>query len=152
VQQVRRLGESLEPIAEDDPRWSRMQGLVDKAERDREAGNSFAMQIFDADSTRIGTLTKGLSKVRSTDPKIRHPLDAELMRVPTPLEHARAKDIPPHLYDGLSDTIAHEMLGQSVLYRPFVAVGRLLARCMRAIRPRSVPSPFDDLPLFASAA
>ena len=151
AQEQRHLGEILEPIALDDPRWSRMQGLVDKAERDREAGNSFAMQIFDAASTRIGTLTKGMSKVRSTDPKIRHPLDAALMRVPTPLEHARAKDIPSHLIAGLSDTIAHELLGQSVLYRPFVAVGRLLANCMRSVRPRATPSPFADLPLFALA-
>lgn len=150
VQRVRTLSEILEPVALDDSRWSRMQGLVDKAERDREAGNSFAMQIFDETSTRIGTLTKGLSKVRSTDPKIRHPENPELMRLPIPLEHARAKDCPPHLSEGLSDTIAHEMLGQSVLYRPFVAVGRMLARCMRSVRGRSVPSPYDDLPLFAS--
>lgn len=152
ARQVRQLSEILEPLELDDPRWSRMQGLVDKAERDREAGNSFAMQVFDADSSRIGTLTKGLSKVRSTDPKIRHPIDAELMRVPTPLEHARAKDIPPHLFAGLSDTIAHEMLGQSVLYRPFVALGRMLACCMRAIRPRTARCPFADLPLFAAVA
>jgi len=148
---TRTLSEILEPIALDDPRWSSMQGLKDKEVRDAEAGKSFAMQIFDESSNCFGTLTKGMQRNRSTDAKIRHPENPELLRIPTPLEHARAKDIPAHLFAGLSDTIAHELMGQSVLFLPFVAVGRLLAQCMKSVRARVTPSPYDDLPLFAAA-
>lgn len=151
---TRRLGEILEPIALDDPRWNPMLGLKAKEVRDAEAGKSFAMQIFDADSPKICTLTKGLSRNRSSDAKVRHPVNPDLLRIPTPIEHARAKDCPEVLIDGLSDTIAHELLGQSVNYKPFVSVGRLLASTFKALKSKATKSKVDDLsdlPLFQFA-
>lgn len=126
-----RLGDVLEEVASDDACWSTMSGLKAKMERDIEAGKGFRMQIFDAASDRIGTITKGYAKVRSTDPKIRHPENPDLLRQLMPVEHARVKQIPEHLVGGLSDTVAHEVLGQSVVYQPFVAVGALIARALK---------------------
>lgn len=126
-----RLGDVLEEVASDDSRWSAMAGLKAKMERDIEAGKGFRMQVFDAASSRIGTITKGYAKVRSTDPKIRHPDNPDLLRQLMPVEHARVKQVPEHLVDGLSDTVAHEVLGQSVVYQPFVAVGALVARALK---------------------
>lgn len=127
------LADILEPMPLDDPRWGAMQGLKDKAIRDKEAGKSFAMQIFNGSSSKICTLTKGLSKNRSTDAKIQHPTNPDLLRIPTPIEHARAKQIPEEMIAGLSATIANEMLGQSVIYRKLVAVGRALAECIKTM-------------------
>lgn len=124
---ARNLGEILEPLASDDPRWSPMHGLKAKEIRDREAGKSFAMQIFTRHSPKIGTLTKGLGKNRSTDPKIQHDENPDLLRIPLAIEHARAKEIPAALIDGLAETTAHELLGQSIVYPPFVSVGEALA-------------------------
>jgi len=126
-----RLGDVLEEVASDDTCWSTMSGLKAKMERDIEAGKGFRMQVFDAASSRIGTITKGYAKVRSTDPKIRHPDNPDLLRQLMPVEHARVKQVPEHLVDGLSDTVAHEVLGQSVVYQPFVAVGALVARALK---------------------
>ncbi|WP_455233510.1 DNA cytosine methyltransferase [Geopseudomonas aromaticivorans] len=117
-----RLSDVLEDIPLDSPMWSEMRGLKDKQERDKAAGKSFAMQIFTGDSTKIGTLTKGLAKNRSTDPKIQHSENPDLLRNPTPLEHARVKQAPPGLIEGLSATLAHEALGQSVVHDQFVAI------------------------------
>lgn len=47
----------------------------------------------------------------------------ELQRLLSPQEHARVKDIPEHLIEGLSDTVAHEVLGQSVIHSVFRGVG-----------------------------
>lgn len=127
------LADILEPITADDPRWGMMQGLKDKEQRDAAAGKSFAMQIFTASSPKICTLTKGLSKNRSTDAKIQHPTNPDLLRIPTPTEHARAKQIPEAMITGLSATIANELLGQSVIYQIFVAVGQLLASSIKAM-------------------
>lgn len=118
-----RLGDKLEPIALDDPRWSRMQGLKDKEVRNLAEGSNFKMQVFTEDDPMIRTVTKGYSKVRSTDPKIQHPENPDLLRQLTPLEHANVKSVPPHLVDGLSATVAHEVLGQSIVYPPFRDVG-----------------------------
>lgn len=126
------LGDVLEPLALDDPRWSTMAGLKAKETRDKEAGKGFRMQVFDGSCDRIGTITKGYAKVRSTDPKIRHPANPDLLRQLTPTEHAGVKQIPPHLVAGLADTTAHEVLGQSVIYQPFVAIGSLIARALKA--------------------
>lgn len=134
------LADILENVPEDDPRWSVMEGLKAKEQRDSEAGKNFAMQIFNADSEKICTLTKGMTKNRSTDAKIQHPTNPELLRIPTAIEHARAKQIPEAMIAGLSATTAHELLGQSVIYQVFVSVGRLLAKSIKALAvPRVEP-------------
>lgn len=128
--QVRKLGEVLEDVALDDPSWSRMQGLKDKQVRDMAAGKGFKMQVFNESSEHIGTITKGYAKIRSTDPKIAHPEDPELLRQLTPIEHARVKNVPEHLVDGLCVTTAHEVLGQGIVYPPFEALGQHVGQAL----------------------
>jgi DNA (cytosine-5)-methyltransferase 1 len=127
-----KLGDALENVPDDHPSWSSMAGLRAKELRDREAGKNFAMQIFDADSDFVGTITKGYSKVRSTDPKLRHPTDPTLLRQFLPSEHARIKGVPEHLVGGVSATVAHQILGQGVVYPPFVGVGKHLGESLEA--------------------
>lgn len=119
----RELGDVLEPIALNDPRWSQMEYLKAKAVRDATEGKGFKMQIYDESAGSVGTIGKGYGKVRSTEPKIRHPENPDLLRQLTALEHARVKSVPPHLVEGLSETVAHEVLGQGVVYEPFKDVG-----------------------------
>lgn len=127
----RMIGEILEDIPDDSDLWGPMQGLKDKEVRDKAAGKSFAMQIVNAQSTRCPTITKGYSKVRSTDPKLQHPTNPDLLRQFTPVEHARLKQIPQHLVNGMGLTLAHELLGQSICYEPFRAVGRCLGKFLQ---------------------
>lgn len=141
--QARTLGEVLEDVAPDADCWSEMAGLKAKQERDKAAGKGFMMQIFNADSPKISTLTRGLQRNRSTDAKIAHPSNPDLLRIPLPSEHAACKSLPPVLVEGMCATKAHEGLGQSIVARPFIALGRALAV--------SVQSWFAGLSLAASA-
>jgi DNA (cytosine-5)-methyltransferase 1 len=119
------LGELLDDIPANDPRWREMSGLKAKQERDRAAGKGFMMQIVDAKSTKCPTITKGYQKNRSTDPKVRHPADKNLLRLFTPAEHARIKRIPEALVAGIDSlTQAHEILGQSIVYSVFESVAQ----------------------------
>ncbi len=77
-----------------------------------------------------GAITKGYAKVRSTEPKLQHPANPDLLRQFSPAEHARMKGIPEHLVFGLSATVAHELLGQAVCYAPFLAVGKAIGRAL----------------------
>lgn len=169
----RPLGDLLEPIPEDSPLWSPMTYLREKEQRDIAAGKGFRMQIFDATSTHVSTIGRGYAKVRSTEPKLRHPSRPNLLRQLTPIEHARIKGVPEHMIDGLGVTLAHEMLGQSILARPFKAlaghIGKVLsawsscspvpeahhARTPRtqpfALGPAATAQPVEQLPLFANA-
>src|SRR3546814_17488497 len=81
------LFRSLEDIDLDSPLWSTMSYLREKEERDIAAGKGFRMQIFQPDSTKIATLTRGYAKIRSTDPKLQHPTDPTLLRQIRSEEH-----------------------------------------------------------------
>ncbi len=129
------VGDHLDDIGPDDVAWTTMAGLKAKEARDRAEGKNFAMQIVDASSPTVGTITKGYGKVRSTDPKLRHPTNPELLRQFTPAETARFKGIPERLIEGLSPTIAFEVAGQSVVYGKFTRVGAHLGESLQGVVP-----------------
>lgn len=127
----RTLADVLEPAEAVEDRWSEMVGLKAKQERDIAAGKGFKMQVYDGSETVINTLTKGIAKNRSTDPKFQHPTNPDLLRIPKAVEHARIKGVPEELITGLSETTAHELLGQGICYSPFKALGCHLAQALR---------------------
>jgi len=137
---ARKLAEVLEPIADNDPCWSRMEYLKAKEERDREAGKGFRMQIVDENSENVGCIGKYYGKVRSTEPKLKSKFDKDLLRQLTPVEHARVKGVPEHLIGGLAATPAHELLGQGIVYEPFRAIGRLIGKAIAGFAKISVPA------------
>jgi DNA (cytosine-5)-methyltransferase 1 len=131
VRVVRLVEDVIDPsIREDDPRWSPMKGLKDKRERDAAKGSNFKMQVVRPDDTHVPTLRKGYHKGGSTDPFLAHPTQPELLRKFTAAEHSRIKGVPEHLIDGLSETIAHQVLGQGIVYEPFKAVGRRIGQAL----------------------
>lgn len=120
------LSDILEDIPDDSPLWSEMRYLRDKEERDIEAGKGFRMQILQPDATKVGTIGRGYAKVRSTEPKLAHPTNPNLLRQFTPIEHARIKGVPEQMVSDIPVTMAHEMLGQSIVAAPFAALGQML--------------------------
>lgn len=110
-------------ITADDSRWRSFSYLKEKEVRDAEKGNGFGMQVVSSEGKSVPTLRKGYHKAGSTDPLLQHADNPELMRQFTGVEHARIKEVPVHLVDGLSNTTAHEVLGQGIVYPPFHDVG-----------------------------
>ncbi|RMV79100.1 C-5 cytosine-specific DNA methylase [Pseudomonas caricapapayae] len=122
------LGAVLEDIPHDDKLWKPYAYLVDKAIRDKAVGKGFARQLINADSVSCGCIGRGYAKARSTEPFIQHPVDSSLSRLLTKEEHARVKTIPEEIVAGVSDTIAHEILGQSVIFSAFEALAQAIGR------------------------
>lgn len=130
----RTLGDVLEDVPLDAACWSGMDYLREKEIRDKAAGKGFRMQIVGPEDTRVGTVGADYQKNRSTEPKVRHPIDGDAkLRLLTPTEHARVKGVPPVLIEGMPPTRAHHLLGNGIVYEPFVALGRALARTIRSI-------------------
>jgi len=128
---VKELGEFIDDsIKPDDPRYRAVQYLKDKEERDAAKGNSFAMQTMTERSTSIPTLRKGYQKGGSTDPRLLHPTDQSLSRLLTSKEHAKIKGVPEQIIDGLSESTAHQLLGQGIVYAPFESVGHKIGKCI----------------------
>jgi len=119
------VGDILEPFdSVPAETWKTYDYLAKKEARDLAAGKGFKRQQVTADATSVATITRGYSKVRSTDPHLLHPTDPTLSRLFTPVEHARLKGVPEDLIEGLSATTAHEVLGQGVIFPLFAAVAR----------------------------
>lgn len=126
------VGDILDDVPVDDPRWSEYSYLIDKSERDKAAGKGFAMSIVNAKSNKVSVLGFGYAKVRSTESKIQHPFVPKLMRQLTPTEHARCKKVDPILVEGLGITKAHEILGQGITPPPFIAIAKLIGEKLLA--------------------
>ncbi|MDP2759922.1 MAG: DNA cytosine methyltransferase [Sideroxyarcus sp.] len=133
VKVVRLLGEVLDDIPGDDPRWREVAYLKDKMVRDKAAGKGFGMQFITPDSSSVPTIRKGYAKGGSTDPRLLHPDDATRSRLLTAAEHARVKGVPNGLIAGLSETLAHQQLGQGIVYVPFEQVGRRIGECIATL-------------------
>lgn len=106
--------------------------LHTKRERDEAKGNGFRMQFISPEDASVPTLRKGYHKAGSTDPLLKHPVLQGIYRKLTAAEHARAKGVPARLVDGLSETNAHQLLGQGIVYEPFRAVGERIGKAIAA--------------------
>lgn len=109
-----KLGDAMEAVPADSPMWSKNEYLAIKAERDKAAGKGFARQFVDEDSETIGCIGRGYAKRRGTEPAVSR--EDGMERLLTPIEHARVKGIPEKLVEDLSAQLAHEILGQSILF------------------------------------
>lgn len=129
----RKLGEILENVPADDPRFKEYRYLKDKLERDQAEGKGFAFKVVTPESPGTGVINKLYWKGQSTGTYVASPDDPEKMRLLTPREHASVKGVPHQLIDGLSNTIAHEMLGQGVLYEPFQDLGHHVGNSLQRL-------------------
>ncbi|MDA8140767.1 MAG: DNA cytosine methyltransferase [Desulfobacteraceae bacterium] len=120
------LSEVLEDIPADDPVWKEYQYLAEKENRDRKAGKGFRRQLLTGNESSCGTIGRGYNKGRSTEPFLVSPVDPTKSRLFTVAEHCRVKGIPEAAVNGQNSTVAHEILGQSVLFGVFKSIGRFV--------------------------
>ncbi|MFL1449284.1 DNA cytosine methyltransferase [Pseudomonas tritici] len=139
-QKEEKLSDVLEFFPADCTSWKSYDYLASKEERDKASGKGFARQLLTGEEDGCGTIGRGYAKARSTEPFIVAPHDPSLSRLMTPGEHARVKTIPESLIEGLSATIAHEVLGQSVIFSVFVAVGELIAKTILGLAKSLAPA------------
>lgn len=126
ARQYRTLGEALEVLNADDPRWGKNTYLDEKAVRDKAAGKGFQRQFIDENSTQVPTVRRAYLKRGSSDPFVRRPDGQE--RLLTPKEHARVKGVDEQLVEGATLQVGHEVLGQSILGGHGRAVGEAAGR------------------------
>lgn len=135
VQPIRTKEAQIKDIIEDVPldsdRWKSFDYLAEKELRDKAAGKGFARQLLTGEEEYCGVIMFDYAKCRSTEPFLIHPKNKDLSRLFTPLEHSRLKGIPEQLIAGLSDTTAHQILGQSVIFPLFKAVAMEIGNRMK---------------------
>ncbi|MCD5972331.1 DNA cytosine methyltransferase [Pseudomonas quasicaspiana] len=125
------LRDLMEDVPEHDESWKSYDYLEQKEVRDIATGKGFRRQILTPEATSCGCIGRGYAKARSTEPFIRHPTNFSLSRLLTVIEHATAKTIPVEIVSGVSNTTAHEILGQSVIYAAFESVAAAIGQMIR---------------------
>lgn len=144
------LNDILEPVSMNSDRWRTFDYLAEKQERDRKTGKNFNRQLLTGEEPYCGTIGRDYSKCRSTEPFLLHPQQAGLSRIFTPVEHARIKGIPESVIQGLSDTTAHQVLGQSVVFPVFEALaqhlGKAISKTVNSLQKIYQPDPGKHLP------
>ncbi|MDI4652562.1 MULTISPECIES: DNA cytosine methyltransferase [Pseudoalteromonas] len=120
------LSSVLDDLPLDHDSWKEVTYLKDKAKRDAASGKGFAMQILNKDAVSCGTIGAGYAKARSTEPRLQHPTNPLLSRLFNALEHARIKKAPERIVNGLSETVAHQVLGNGVI----VSLFEIIAKCI----------------------
>lgn len=135
----KRIADVLEDVPASSDQWKSYDYLASKELRDKACGKGFMRQLLTGEEDGCGVIGRGYAKGRSTEPFIVAPHDPSLSRLLTPGEHARVKTIPESLIEGLCATTAHEVLGQSVIYSAFEAVGYLLAETVLGLKAPLAP-------------
>jgi len=120
-----KLGDVLEPVAEDDDSWSDNTYLKTKALKDKLAGKNFKRELVNEDTTSVKCIGRGYARKRSTECYLVREDGKE--RLLTPVEHARVKGVPEYLISGVPKTTAHEVLGQSILFSNCKGLSSLVA-------------------------
>lgn len=133
-----KLADVLDEIALDDPMWKAYEHVHAKLKRDKaKAGNGMKPNFLTPEAASVPVIIKGYAETKSWQPYLMHPHNGSLMRKFTAREHARLKGIPETLIRGLPETVAHQLLGQSVIHPLFRAVGRAIGDALRAVRPQT---------------
>jgi DNA (cytosine-5)-methyltransferase 1 len=129
-----KLSNVLDDISVNDPLWKRYDYLADKELKDKAAGKGFKRQLLSGDENKCGTIGRGYNRARSTEPFIQHPTDPSLSRLLTVSEHARVKGYPEvYLNPNMPTTVAHEALGQGVVYPAFKTAFEVLGMFLHSL-------------------
>jgi DNA (cytosine-5)-methyltransferase 1 len=124
------FGDIMETEEEYKGDWHDIENLTRREKLNIENGRNFRMNFIDKDSKEINTLTRHITKHQLSTPVILNS-DKSLYRLPTVAEHAAIKRIPQRLVKHASATVAHEGMGQSIVYHH--AVGLAYATAIKAI-------------------
>ena len=85
--------------------------------------------IADVSDTRVSTVCASYGRGVRLDETVVESEDGLWLRLFSEVEHALIKDLPPSLVDGVGKTIAHRLLGNSCVAKPWRALGHVLAKC-----------------------
>lgn len=127
-----RLVDILDDVDGDSDVWRDHSYLVSKSERDKEAGKGFRHVILKGSETSGPVAGAHYFKRRSNEPFIGREKD-DLTRLLSVEEHCRYKTIPEDMVSGLSNSVAHKVLGQSGIFKKIKAVFQWIATSLQKI-------------------
>lgn len=120
---IRTINSVLEDVELDSNKYKTYSYLESKRVRDEAEGKGFARSVHNGSEFRLkNIIRRQYAKAGSCDPYFQHPLDDSLTRLFTSKENANLRDVSHVVVDGLSETKAHQALGQSGVFTVVTAL------------------------------
>lgn len=123
-QKFKTVGDAMEDIPESHERFRPLDKLLIREEKNKAAGRKFSLNLVKPEDDSVSTIVRLYHKHQVANPHIS--LDDKNYRLFTKVEHARMKEIPEHFVADISDTLAHEGCGQSIVYKHGLGCGKLV--------------------------
>lgn len=129
---VRTINSVCDDVPLDSDKYRLYEHLKQKLVRDKAEGKGFSRSLHDGSELALKSVIRRLyNKAGSCDPYYLHPVNSELSRLFTSNEHARLRDVDLRVIDGLSETNAHQLLGQSGSFLVFELIAAELANSLK---------------------
>lgn len=113
----------LDDVSLHSDEWRSYDYLVKKEISDSAAGKGFKRSLYFGDESSVTTIRRLYHKSGSCDQYLVHPENPALFRKFRSSEHSRIKGVPSHVTENISETTAHEILGQGVTFGAFFSLG-----------------------------
>jgi DNA (cytosine-5)-methyltransferase 1 len=89
-----------------------------------------AKVVRSMNETKISTLTSTIGRGARLDETTLLSPCGNFVRIPTPLEHVRAKGLPEHLIKDIPSTFAHQLAGNSITTKPFISLSQVIGETL----------------------
>lgn len=124
------LGDIMQPA--EDSAWFPKTALLTREQKNKENGRNFSVNWVNAHTDSMRSILRNYTKHQTSQPHIEGaPSDiggTDYYRRLNKVEHADSKRIPRHLAEHCSETVAHQGMGQSIVYFHAVKVAQMLIR------------------------
>jgi len=104
-----------------------------RAKLNQKNGRNFGKCFVSPSDENTNVIPRNYTKRQISNPHLEEK-ESGRIRLFNPAEHARIKGVPEKLVSGVSDTKAHEILGQSVLYNHSKGIGEMVGKYLNAVK------------------
>lgn len=111
--------------ARKDEKWMAESYFDKRLKKNKESGRNFAPSFVTSSDSQTNVIPRNYTKRQISNPHY-HDAKSGKIRLFNPIEHARLKGIPSKLIKNVTDTRAHEILGQSILYNHARGIAQMI--------------------------
>jgi len=119
-------------VNEDKKGWYSKDRLIEREEKARQEGRGHRAVISNPSDSKVSTLTASYGRGVRLDESCVESNCGMWLRLFNKYEHNQIKEFPVNLVNGVAESVAHRLLGNSIQFKPFEALGQILAKQLKS--------------------
>ncbi len=117
----------------DNEKWMKSDYFNSRLEKNISNNRGFRTSFVNEDQDSVNVIPRNYTKRQISNPHFINK-EGDKIRLFNPKEHCLIKGVPFKLLRGVSDTKAHEILGQSVAYKQAMGIGEIIGELCSLIK------------------